>query len=388
MGKFSRKISSIEPSATLEITSKAKSMVAAGEDVIILAAGEPDFDTPECIKEAAIKALEKGDTKYTPASGTLSLKKAVCRKLKKDNGLEYAPSQIVVSCGAKHSIYNVLQVLCEDGDEVIIVHPYWLSYPEMVRLGGAQPVTVKTKRENDFKPTADDIRSALTKKTKAIIINSPSNPCGAVYEEKDLREIAEVCLDAGITIISDEIYEKIIFDGKKHFSIAAVSEDAKKATVVVNGVSKSYSMTGWRIGYLAAEPEIASLVSNLQSQSTSNPCSISQAAAEYALMNDLLEDEMDKNREEYQRRRDSLAALMAGEKKIKPFIPSGAFYMFCDISATGMDSLTFSKRLLEEKKVAVIPGGPFGEDNYIRISFATDPNKIDKGLARIKDWLG
>jgi aspartate aminotransferase len=388
MGKFSRKISSIKPSATLAITSKAKSMVAAGEDVIILAAGEPDFDTPECIKEAAVKALEKGDTKYTPASGKLSLKKAVCRKLEKDNGLNYTPAQIVISCGAKHSIYNVLQVLCEADDEVIVVHPYWLSYPEMVRLGGARPVTVKTKRENDFKLTADGIRAVLTKKTRAIIINSPSNPCGAVYEEKDLREIADVCLDAGITIISDEIYEKIIFDGRKHFSIASVSEDAKKSTVVVNGVSKSYSMTGWRIGYLAAEPEIASLVSTLQSQSTSNPCSISQAAAEYALTNDSLEEEMDKNREEYQRRRDALAELMSGETKIKPFIPSGAFYMFCDISATGMDSLTFSEKLLQEKKVAVIPGGPFGEDNYIRISFATDPKEIDRGLARIKEWLG
>lgn len=387
MGNFSRKISSIKPSATLAITSKAKSMVAEGEDVIILAAGEPDFDTPECIKEAAIKALEKGDTKYTPASGKLSLKKAVCAKLEKDNGLKYTPQQIVVSCGAKHSIYNVLQVLCEADDEVIVVHPYWLSYPEMVRLAGAEPVTVKTKRENDFKLTADAIRSALTKKTKAIIINSPSNPCGAVYEEKDLREIAEVCIEAGITIISDEIYEKIIFDGKKHFSIASVSEDAKKSTVVVNGVSKSYSMTGWRIGYLAAEPEIAALVSTLQSQSTSNPCSISQAAAEYALTNESLEAEMDKNRKEYQRRRDSLAALMEGETKIKPFIPSGAFYMFCDISATGMDSLTFSEKLLQEKKVAVIPGGPFGENNYIRISFATDPGEIDRGLARIKDWL-
>jgi aspartate aminotransferase len=386
--KFSERISGIQPSVTLDITSKAKSMLAAGEDVVILAAGEPDFDTPECIKEAAREALKDGKTKYTPASGTLSLKKAVCRKFKNDNGLEYEPSQIVVSCGAKHSLYNTLTVLCNPGDEVIVIHPFWLSYPEMVKLAGAEPVIVKTKRENDFKPTVREIRAAISKKTRAIILNSPSNPCGAVYEERDLREIAEVCVEAGITVISDEIYEKIIFGGKKHFSIAAASKEAKAATVVINGVSKSYSMTGWRIGYLAAEHKIAALVSNLQSQSTSNPCSISQAAAEYAILNDSLEAEMEKNREEYEKRRDGLALLLSAEKKIKPFIPSGAFYMFCDVSATGMDSVTFSKKLLDEKKVAVIPGGPFGEDAYVRISFATDPATIKKGIERIGEWLG
>lgn len=385
--KYSEKISGIKPSATLAITSKAKSMKASGDDVIILAAGEPDFDTPECIKQAAIRAIEKGDTKYTPAGGTISLKKAVCNKFKKDNGLEYEPSQIVVSCGAKHSIYNVLQVLCDPGDEVVIIHPFWLSYPDMVKLAGAEPVIVKTKRENDFKPSPDDIRSAFTSRTKAVIINSPSNPCGAVYEKKDLKEIADVCVDAGVTMISDEIYEKIMFDGKEHFSIASVSEKAKESTVVINGVSKSYSMTGWRIGYLAAQAPIASLVSTLQSQSTSNPCSISQAASEYALMDPALEDEMKRNRDEYRRRRDDLALLLSGEDKMRPFMPSGAFYMFCDISATGMDSIEFSEGLLNDRKVAVIPGGPFGEDNFVRLSFATDPDKIKKGVERIRDWL-
>lgn len=384
--KFSERILTVEPSATLAITSKAKEMLSSGEDVVILAAGEPDFDTPDIIKEAAIKAIQDGKTKYTPASGTKSLKEAIAQKLKRDNGLDYSASEIVVSNGAKHSLYNTLQVICNPEDEVLIIPPYWLSYPEMVKLAGGKPKILPLRRENGFKNTAKDVESGITGKTKAIIINSPSNPAGVIYEEKELRQIAEVCLGKGIVMISDEIYEKIIFDGKKHFSVASVSEEAKALTVVINGVSKSYSMTGWRIGYSASSKEIASLSSTLQSQSTSNACSISQEAAECALRSDL-EGEMEKNKDEFEARRDALMGLLKGEKKLKPFKPEGAFYLFCDVSNCGMDSMTFSKKLLQEKKVAVIPGGPFGDDNFIRISFATDLETIEKGIERIKEWV-
>lgn len=385
--KFSQVISSLEPSATLEITSKAKEMAKAGEDVIILAAGEPDFDTPESIKKAAVKAMERGETKYTPSSGTLSLRKAICEKLKRDNALEYLPGQIVVSSGAKHSIYNALRALCNPGDEVIVIHPYWLSYPEMVTLAGGKPVFIKTSSSRGFKVSPEDIREAITKRTKAIIINSPSNPAGAIYDEKELKAIAEVCLLSGIAIISDEIYEKIMFDGKKHYSIAAVSEEVKDITILVNGMSKSYSMTGWRIGYLAGSKALTKLVGNFQSQTTSNPCSISQAASEYALGASELEDEMDKNRQMYAKRRDVMLELFSGQCKIKPFKPLGAFYMFCDISSTGMGSIEFAEKLLKEKKVAVIPGGPFGDDDYVRLSFATDLETIKKGVGRIIQWV-
>ncbi len=385
--RFSERVMAVEPSVTLGITSGAKAMLASGEDVVVLAAGEPDFDTPESVKEAAIKAIREGRTKYTPVGGTRSLKEAVCRKLKRENGLDYDVDEVVVSCGAKHSLYNVLQVICNPGDEVLVIAPYWLSYPEMVKLAGARPKIIPARRENAFKAAAEDIRAALTEKTRAVIINSPSNPAGVVYKKAELREIAGICLAGGVTMISDEIYEKIIFDGKKHFSIAAVSEEARAATIVVNGVSKSYSMTGWRIGYLAAGRKVASMVSTLQSHSTSNPCSVSQAAAEFALSSADLEGELRRNREEFQRRRDVLMDRLSEEKKLRPFKPEGAFYLFCDISECGMDSLTFSRRLLDEKKVAVIPGGPFGDDRSIRISFATDLAAIEEGAERIKDWV-
>ena len=385
--ELSKKIMTVEPSATLAITSEAKKLVQSGEDVVILAAGEPDFDTPEAVKEAAIKAIREGRTKYTPASGTSLLKEAVCHKLSRDNDLDYDVNEVVISNGAKHSLYNVLQVICNPGDEILIIPPYWLSYPEMAKLAGARPKVLPVREENAFKATAEDIRAALTKNTRALIMNSPSNPAGVVYEEKELREIAEVCLAGGIMVLSDEIYEKIIFDGKEHFSIAAVSDEMRAATILINGVSKSYSMTGWRIGYAAGDKKIMEMVATLQSQSTSNPCSISQAAAEYAFSSTDLESEIERNREEFQRRRDCLMDLLSGEKKLIPFKPAGAFYLFCDISKCGTDSVTFAKRLLDEKKVAVIPGGPFGDDRFIRISFATDLGTIEKGISRIKEWV-
>lgn len=383
---YSKIIQSVEPSATLAITSKAKAMATAGEDVIILAAGEPDFDTPDVVKKAAIKAIEQGKTKYTPSSGTKTLKEAICLKLKKDNGLEYSADEIVVSNGAKHSIYNVLMALCNPGDEVLVIPPYWVSYPEMVKLAGAVAKILPLRSDNGFKIKPEDIKAAASDKTRAIILNSPSNPAGVVYEEDELRSISEVCVSLGITIISDEIYEKIIYDGKKHFSIAAASEKAREITVVINGVSKSHAMTGWRIGYMAAGKDMAKLVSTLQSQSTSNPCSISQAAAEMALTADL-DDEIEKNRAEFQKRRDLLVGLVSAKEGLKPFVPAGAFYLFCDISQFGLDSVTFAKRLLSEKKVAVIPGGPFGDDRFIRMSFATDEGTITEGANRIKEWV-
>ncbi len=383
---FSEKIKMVQPSATLAITSRAKAMVQDGADVIILAAGEPDFDTPQVIKEAAIKAIRDGKTKYTPASGTKELKELICRKLKSDNGLNYNIDQIVVSNGAKHSLYNILQVMCNPGDEVLIISPYWLSYPEMVKLAGGVPRVITTKEENSFKLTPQDLRSALTDKTRALILNSPSNPAGVVYEKSELAKIADICVSKGIVVISDEIYEKIIFDGKAHVSIASLSQEMKALTVVVNGLSKSCSMTGWRIGYMAGDKTMASMASTIQSHATSNPCSISQSAAECALSTDL-GAEMKKNRRLFQERRDVLLKSLQGIETIKPFTPEGAFYMFCDVSKCGMDSLTFSQRLLEEKKVAVIPGAPFGDDRSIRISFATDPETIEEGVARIREWV-
>lgn len=383
---FSEKIKTVQPSSTLAITSKAKAMAQDGADVIILAAGEPDFDTPDVIKEAAIKAIREGKTKYTPASGNKKLKELICRKLKADNGLTYDIDQIVVSNGAKHSLYNILQVMCNPGDEVLIVSPYWLSYPEMVKLAGGVPKVITTREENSFKLTPEDLRKALTDKAKALILNSPSNPAGVVYDKNELGKIADICGSKGIIIISDEIYEKILFDGKEHVSIASLSQEAKALTVVVNGLSKSYSMTGWRIGYMAGDKDIASMVSTLQSHATSNPCSISQAAAECALSTDL-EAEMEKNRRIFQERRDVLLKSLQGIEMIKPFKPEGAFYMFCDVSKCGMDSLTFAQKLLEEKKVAVIPGDSFGDDRFIRISFATDPETIEEGVARIGEWV-
>lgn len=383
---FSEKIMMVEPSVTLAITSKAKAMLKEGKDVIILAAGEPDFDTPEVIKESAIKAIQAGFTKYTPAAGTVSLKEAICNKLKNDNGLEYKPANIVVSCGAKHSLYNLFQVVCTPGDEVLIIAPFWLSYPEMVKLAGGKPVIVQTKKENNFKVTPEEISSKITPKTKVIILNSPSNPAGVVYDKRDLEKIAEICVKNNILMVSDEIYEKILFDGKEHISIASVSPEAKENTVIVNGVSKSYSMTGWRIGYISASEEIVKKVSTLQSHSTSNPCSISQVAAETALKADLNE-ELVKNSKMFQERRDLLLKEFEGEERIVPLKPSGAFYLFCDISKTGLDSVTFANKLLEEEKTAVIPGKPFGADGYIRISFATDMDTLKKGTERIKKWI-
>ncbi len=381
---MNRKISQISPSVTLEITAKAKALKKKGVDLVNFAGGEPDFDTPDFIKEAAVKAIRGGLTKYTPASGLPELKEAVRDKFKRDNGLDYTASQVVISCGAKHSLYNLFQVLCDEGDEVILPVPYWLSYPEMIKLAGAKPVLMQTDKKT-FTITPSDFNRLITKKTRAVIINSPSNPCGAVYERERLEEIADIAVKRGVFVVSDEIYEKLIYDGMSHISIASVNKKIYELTFVINGVSKSYAMTGWRIGYLAGREDIIKGISALQSHSTSNPASISQAAAVAALKGD--EAVVIKMARQFEERRDVMVDEMRGAKDVECIKPQGAFYLFADVSKTGMDGLTFSNRLLDEKHVAVIPGGPFGLKEFVRLSFAAGIEDIKKGTTRIKEWL-
>ncbi len=383
--RLAQRLLKINPSSTLAITSKAKKLKSSGKDIVNFAAGEPDFDTPDFIKEAAIAAIQSGFTKYTPTTGTADLKKLICQKFKKDNLLEYSPEQVIVSCGAKHSVYNALMVLAGLGDEVLIPLPYWVSYPEMANLCQATPVFIETSAKNNFKITAKDLSRCITPRTKVLILNSPSNPAGSVYNKEELGAIAEVCVKKNIFVISDEIYEKIIFDGLKHESIAAFGKDIYNLTITVNGLSKSHAMTGWRIGYLGAPADIAAAISNLQDHSTSNPNSIAQKAAEAALS--APDDFSLKLRQEFTRRRDYLASRIKKIKELDFCLPQGAFYMFCDISKTRLDSLTFATRLLEEEYVSLIPGKPFGLDNYIRISFATSVEEIQKGMDRIEKWI-
>jgi aspartate aminotransferase len=383
--RLAERLKKINPSATLAITSKAKKLKSEGKDIVNFAAGEPDFDTPDFVKDAAIAAIQSGFTKYTPTTGTPELKKFICDKFKKDNLLDYSPNQIIVSNGAKHSIYNALMVLLNHSDEALIPLPYWVSYPEMVNLCQANVRFIKTAAENNFKITAKDLVKHITPKTKVLILNSPSNPTGSVYNREELQEIAKICVDKNIFVISDEIYEKITFDGLKHTSIGSFNKDIYDLTITVNGLSKSHSMTGWRIGYLGAPIDIANAISKLQDHSTSNPNSIAQKAAVAALS--APEDFTHKLCLEFSKRRDYLACRLMGIKNLSFTMPQGAFYMFCDISKTGLDSLTFSSRLLEEEYVSLIPGISFGMDDHIRISFATSIQELEKGMDRIAKWM-
>lgn len=384
--RLTERIKKIHPSQTLAITSKAKKLKLAGIDIVNFAAGEPDFDTPDFIKEAAIAAIKSGFTKYTPSTGTEELKKLISEKFKKDNSLDYSLKQIVVSCGAKHSIFNALLALIEKGDEVIIPAPFWVSYPEMVLLCAGTPRFIKTSAGNNFKITVDDLEKNITVKTKALILNSPSNPTGCVYAEDELKEFARLCVSKKVFVISDEIYEKIIYDNLKHVSIASFNKNIYDLTVTINGLSKSHSMTGWRIGYLGAPVDIAEAISKLQDHSTSNPTSISQKAAVAALGEGGAD--FSKNMcQEFQKRRDYIVSRLSTLKKIGFCRPGGAFYIFCNIKKTGLDSLTFATRLLDEAEVAVIPGASFGGDDYIRISFACSIAQIEKGMDRIEGWV-
>lgn len=383
--RLAERLKLVKPSSTLAITSKAKKLKADGFDIVNLAAGEPDFDTPDFVKEAAIDAIKQGFTKYTPTTGTPELKKLISEKLKKDNALEYEPNQIVVSCGAKHSIFNALFVLLDPGEEVLIPLPYWVSYPEMVNLCMGKPRFIKTSSENNFKVTPRQLEEQINSNTKVFILNSPSNPTGCVYSEKELADIARICVKNKVFVISDEIYEKLIYDGTKHLSIASLNKEIYDLTITINGLSKSYSMTGWRIGYLAAALDIAEAVSRLQDHSTSNPNSIAQKGAVAALryQNGFFE----KVTSEFASRRDFCIERLRAMPCITPVIPSGAFYIFCDISKTGIKAADFANSLLEEKYVSLIPGEGFGMNNYIRISFATSLEQLKKGMDRIEEFL-
>ena len=386
VARLAERLKKINPSSTLAITSKAKKLKAEGKDVISLAAGEPDFDTPDFIKAAAIEAIKSGFTKYTPTTGIPELKKLISEKFKKENSLEYAPEQIVASCGAKHSIFNTLMVLVDRGDEVIIPSPYWVSYPEMVNLCEGVPCFIPAPPENNFKITARDLEKHIGKKTKLLILNSPSNPTGCVYNLEELKAIAEICIAKNIYVISDEIYEKIIYDNLSHISIAGLDKNIRDLTITVNGLSKSYSMTGWRLGYLGAPVDIAGAISKLQDHSTSNPSSITQKAALAALS---APDEFAKNMcQEFKKRRDFIADRLSKIKKISFVLPQGAFYIFCDISKTKLTSLNFATRLLDEASVAIIPGDGFGRDDYVRMSFASSIEQIGKAMDRLEAWLG
>ena len=391
--KFSNRIEQVNPSMTLAIDAKAKEMKANGEDVIGFGAGEPDFNTPERIKQAAIRAIEANDTHYTPVGGTNELKDAIITKMKRDNGLNYDRNQILVSCGAKHSFYNLAQALWEEGDEVIIPAPYWVSFPEMVGLAGAKPVIIETDAAHNFKITVDQIKKVLTPNTRAILINTPSNPTGFAYEKSELQAIAQCALENNLLMISDEIYEWIIFDGFKHTSIASLSKEAQKNCVVINGVSKCYAMTGWRIGYIAADAEIVKKVTKLQGQSTSGPCSISQAASIEALVGP--HDDVLEMVREFEKRRNVMVDQLAAIPGVSCNKPNGSFYSFPDFSdfyrkkdrngKVIQGSLDFTEFLLTEKKVAIVPGIAFGADANARMSFATSLDKIEEGVKRIKE---
>ena len=391
---LSRKGLSISPSATLAIDSKAKKLKAEGIDVVGFGAGEPDFDTPVHIKQAAIAAIEAGFTKYTPASGTMTLKEAICAKFKKDNDLDYAPANIVISNGAKHSLVNVFQAICNPGDEVIIPAPFWVSYPEMVKLADGVPVIVYTTEEQGFKFTVDQIRQAVTAKTKAIVLNSPSNPTGMVYTREELAELADLAVEKGFYVVSDEIYEKLIYDGKTHVSIASINEKIKAQTIIVNGVSKTYAMTGWRIGYTASAPEIAKIMSNVQSHATSNPNSIAQKAAEAAISGP--QDMVATMVEAFVSRRDYMVRRINSMPGLSCVKPNGAFYVMMNISQLMGKELAgrkiqssddFADVLLEKANVALVPGSGFGIDTHVRLSYATSQENITKGLDRIEQFL-
>ena len=392
--ELSRKALQVSASPTLAIDAKFKAMQADGIDVIGFGCGEPDFDTPDNIKAAAIKAIEEGQTKYTPASGTVALKKAICEKLKKDNGLSYTPANIVVSNGAKHSLMNAFDAIINPGDEIIVPAPYWVSYTEMIKMADGIPVIIETKEEDDFKFTAQQLKDAITPKTKALVLNSPSNPTGMLYNEAELREIAEIAVEKDIFVIADEIYEKLIYDGKKHISIASFNEEIKDRTIIVNGVSKSYAMTGWRIGFTAANAEVTKAMANMQSHAASNPSSISQAAALEAYVGE--QDTVEEMRKVFEQRRNYMVERINSIEGVSCKMPEGAFYVMMNIkNVLGREiggkvintSDDFCEVLLEKSLVALVPGSGFGCEGYVRWSYATSMENIEKGLDRLEEFL-
>ena len=392
--ELSRKALQVSASPTLAIDAKFKAMKAEGIDVIGFGCGEPDFDTPDNIKAAAIKAIEEGQTKYTPASGTLALKQAICDKLKRDNGLDYKPSNIVVSNGAKHSLLNAFNAIINPGDEIIVPAPYWVSYTEMIKMADGVPVIIETKEEDDFKFTAQQLRDAITPKTKALVLNSPSNPTGMLYGEAELREIAEIAVENDIFVVADEIYEKLIYDGKEHVSIASFNEEIKDRTIIINGVSKSYAMTGWRIGFTAANEAVTKAMANMQSHAASNPSSISQAAALEAYNGE--QETVEEMRKVFEERRNYMVDRINSIAGVSCRKPEGAFYVMMNIKEVfGREicgkvinsSDDFCEVLLENSLVALVPGSGFGIEGYVRWSYATSMENIVKGLDRLESFL-
>src|SRR5499426_2584801 len=379
---ISHRAASLSPSLTLAIDSKAKAMKAAGEDVVGFGAGEPDFDTPQHIKDAAAKALADGFTKYTPASGIPELRQAIADKLKRDNGVNYKPSQIIVSCGGKHSCYNVILATCEEGDEVIIPAPYWLSYPEMVKLASAKPVIIETTDKTEFKVTPEQLRSAITPRTRLFILNSPSNPTGTVYTPEEIKVLGDICVERGVLIMSDEIYEHLLYDGAVHKSVASFSQAHYEHTILVHGFAKAWSMTGWRLGWCAAPEPIAKAIDAIQSHSTSNPTSFAQKGAVAALTGP--QDHLKNWLAEFNKRRAFAWNKLNAIPGISCVNAKGAFYLFPNISGTGLKSTDFCAKLLDAEKVAAVPGIAFGADDYLRISYATSMANIEKGLDRIE----
>lgn len=392
--ELSRNATRIEASITMMLSAKAASMRAEGVDVVSLDVGEPDFDTPQNIKDAAIKAINEGFTKYTPATGIPALKKAICAKFERDNGLKYEPTQVVVTVGGKHAIFDVVMALINPGDEAIIPSPYWVSYADQVKLMGGKPVIVDAKIENGLKITADQLKTAITPKTKFFLINSPSNPSGIVYSKAELQALAGVLLSTDIYIISDEIYEKLIYGNAQHHSIASFSPELKERTVVVNGVSKTYAMTGWRIGYAAGPKKVISIMGNIESQETSNPCSIAQKAALEALTGP--QESVETMRKAFDERREYVVSRLNSIKGISCLKPDGAFYAFPDVSSFYGSSSNGKKitnsaelcsYLLEDMKVSCVPGSGFGLDKYIRLSYATSMENLRKALDRMEEGL-
>jgi len=392
---ISERAKRISPSATLAISAKAKAMQAQGIDVVNFSAGEPDFDTPQPIKDAAIESLQSGFTKYTPTSGTPDLKKAIVEKLKRDNGLDYQPSEVIVSLGAKHSIYNAVLATVNPGEEVIIPAPYWVSYPEIVGMADGKPVYVHTDESTGFTMSIEQLRDAVTPKTRMLILNSPSNPTGGVYDRKQIEQIAELAVDKGFYVLSDEIYEKVIYDGREHVSIASLGPDIKKLTITVNGFSKAYSMTGWRLGYVAAEKEIVSAMDAIQSHSASNMVSFTQPAGVVALNGP--QDVVAKMVAEFDRRRAYIVERLNSIDGVSCYMPGGAFYVFPNVSMlygrrfegneiTGSDA--FAEYMLKNANIAMVAGSGFGADNYVRLSYATSMEAIAKGLDRMAEAIG
>lgn len=375
------RIAAIQPSATLGITAKAKQLKAEGFNICSFAAGEPDFDTPEIIKEGAIDALRDGQTKYAPVPGLPALREGIADKLARDNGLTYAPDQIVVSNGAKHSLFNVCMALCNPGDEVIIPSPYWLSYPEMVNIAGATPVFVDCDEAHDLKMTAAQLEAAITERSVAVILNSPSNPVGTVYSRAELNALAEVAVAHHLTIVSDEIYEKLVYGGVEHVSIASLSPEVYARTLTINGFSKCFSMTGWRLGYLAGPLPIVKAISAFQSHTASAPNTFAQYGAVVALRE--AEEDVAVMVEAFGERRNLLYECLSGIEGMHCVKPEGAFYMLPHIGSFGLDSVTFAERLLETEQVAVVPGVSFGADENIRLSYACSTETIREGAERL-----